>query len=66
MSAGGNIAAFHGGFDFFFQVCGGLTNPRDPQVHQAFFWAKLLKGEKLSDFLVDLGIDDVFRIVIVQ
>ena len=26
--ADGTIAAFHGDFDFFFQVCGGLTNPR--------------------------------------
>ena len=26
-SADGTIAAFHSGFDFFFQVCGGLTYP---------------------------------------
>ena len=26
--ADGTIAAFHGGFDFFFQVCGGFTCPR--------------------------------------
>ena len=26
------IAAFHSGFDFFFQVCGGITNPQDSQV----------------------------------
>ena len=62
----GTIAAFHGGFDFFFQVCGGLTNPRDPQVHRALFWAESLKVGKLSDFLGDLSVDDVFRIAIVQ
>ena len=28
----GTIAAFHGAFDFFFQVCGGLTYGRDPQT----------------------------------
>ena len=26
--ADGTIAAFHDGFNFFFQACGGLTNPR--------------------------------------
>ena len=35
--ADGTIAAFHGGFDFFFQVYGGLTYLRDPQVHRALF-----------------------------
>ena len=62
----GTIAAFHGGFDFFFQVCGGLSNQRNPQVHRALFWAESLKGGKLSDFLGDLGVDDVFRIAIVE
>ena len=60
------IAAFHGGFDFFFQVCGGLTYPRDPQVHREIFWAKSLKGRELNNFLGNLSIDDVFRIAIVQ
>ena len=64
--ADGTTAAFHGGSDFFFQVCGGLTNPRDPQVHWALFWAESLKGGKLSNFLGDLSVDDVFRIAIVQ
>ena len=59
------IAAFHGSFDFFFQVCGGLTYPRNPQVHRALFWAESLKGGKLSDFLGNLSIYDVFRIAIV-
>ena len=31
------VAAFLGGFDFFFRVCEGVTNPRDPQVHRALF-----------------------------
>ena len=50
----------------FFQVCGGLANPRDLQVHRALFWAESLKGGKLSDFVGDLSVDDVFRIAIVQ
>ena len=62
----GTIAAFHCGFDFFFQVCGGLTYPTDPQVHRALFWAESFKGGELSDFLGDLSVDDVFRIAIVQ
>ena len=60
------IAAFHGSFDFFFQVCGGLIYPSDPQMRRALFWAKLLKGGELSDFLDDLSVDDIFRITIVQ
>ena len=60
------IAAFHGGFDFFFQVCGWLTHSRNPQVHRTLLRAKSLKGGKLSNFLGDLRVDDVFRIVIVK
>ena len=56
------IAAFHGGFDFFIQVCEGLIYPRYPQVHKALFRAESLKGGKLSDFLGDLSVDDVFTI----
>ena len=66
VGADGTIAAFHGSFDFFFEVCGGLTYLRDPPIHQALFWAELLKGGKLSDLLGNLSIDDVFRIAIVQ
>ena len=66
MGAEETIAAFHGSFASFFQVCGGFTNPRDPQVHMALFWAKSLKGGKPSDFLGDLSVGDVFRIAIVQ
>ena len=62
----GTIAAFHGGFDFFFQVCRWLTYPRDPQVHRILFRAELLKGGELRNFLGDLSVDDVFRIAIVQ
>ena len=58
--ADGTIAAFHGGFDFFFQVCGWLTYPRDLQVHRTLFRAKSLKGGELSNFLGDLSVDDVF------
>ena len=64
--ADGTIAAFYGGFDFFFQVCGWLTYPRDLQVHRALFWAESLKDGELSNFLGDLSVDDVFRIAIVQ
>ena len=66
MGADGTIAAFHGDFDFFFQVCDGLANPMDPQVHQALFWAKSLKGGKLINFIGDLSVDDVSRSAIVQ
>ena len=58
--------AFHDGFDFFFQVCGGLSYPRDPQVRRTLFWTKSLKSEELSNFLGDLSVDDVFRIAVVQ
>ena len=64
--ADGTIAAFHGGFDFFFQVCRWLTYPRDPQVHRTLFRAKSLKSGERSNFLGDLSVDDVFRIAIVQ
>ena len=64
--ADGTIAAFHNSFDFFFQVCGGLTYPRAAQVHQALFRTKSLKSGKLSYFLGDLTFDDVFRMAIVQ
>ena len=40
-------------------------NPWDSQVHHTLFWAELLKGGELSDFLGDLSVDDVFRIAIV-
>ena len=60
------IAAFHGNFDFFFQVYGGLANPRDSQVYRALFWTESLKGGELSDFLGDMSVDDAFRIAIVQ
>ena len=66
MGADGTVAAFLGGFDFFFQVCGGLTHPRGSRVHRSLFWAESLEGEKLSDFLGDLSVDDVFGIAIVQ
>ena len=66
MGGDGTIAAFHGGFDFFFQVCGGLTYLRDPQVHRALIWAESLKSGELSDFLGDLSFDDNFRIAVVQ
>ena len=59
--ADGTIPTFHGCCDFFFQACGGLTNPRDSQVHRALFWAELLKVAELSDFLGDLSVDDVFK-----
>ena len=39
---------------------------RDPQVHRALFWAKSLKGGKLSDFVGDLSAVDVFSIAIAQ
>ena len=57
--ADGTIAAFHDGFDLFSQVCGGLTYPRDRQVHRAILWAKSFKSVELSDFLGDLCVDDV-------
>ena len=62
------IAAFHGCFDFFFQVCEGLALPRSPQVHILLFRTKWLRngGGKLSDFLGDLSADDVFRVASVQ
>ena len=60
------IAAFHDGFDFFFQVCGGLTYPRDSQVHAALFRAKSLKGGEQTNFLGNLSVDDIFKIPIVQ
>ena len=62
----GTIATFHDGFDFFFEVCGWLAYPRDPQVHMALFWVESLKGGELNNFLGDLSVDDVFRIAIVQ
>ena len=33
---------------------------------RALFWTKSLTGGELSDFLGDLSVDDVFKIVIVQ
>ena len=62
----GNIPAFQGGFDFFFQICGKLTNRRDPQVYRALFCAKSLKGGELSGFFGDLSVDDVFRVAFFQ
>ena len=60
-SADGTIATFHGCYDFFFQVCGGLTYPRDPQVHRALFRAQSLKGGELSDFHGNLSVGDVLQ-----
>ena len=68
MGADGIIAAFHGCFDLFFQVCGGFINP-DPLVHRQLFKAEqfeLRTGGELSNFLGDLNFDDVSRITIVQ
>ena len=66
MGVDGTIAAFHCGFGFFFQVCGGFIYPRHLQVHRTLFLAESLKGGELSDFLGNLGIDDIFKIAIVQ
>ena len=41
----GTIADFRDGFDFFFQVCGGLIYPRDPQVHRVLFGPNRLRVE---------------------
>ena len=62
----GTTTAFRDGFDFFFQVCGGLIYPRDPQVDIVLFWTESLEGRELSGFLDDLSVDDVFRTAIVQ
>ena len=49
-----------------FQVFRRLTYPRDSQVHRILFRAKSLKGGKLSNFVGDLSVGDVFRIAIVS
>ena len=54
-SADKTIATFHSNFDFFFQVCGGLTNPKDPQEHRALFRLKSLKGGEQSNFFGNLS-----------
>ena len=62
----GTIAAFHSSFDFFFQVCGGLTDPRDLQMFCTLFRTESLKGEELRNFLGDMSIDNAFKVAIVQ
>ena len=53
--ADGTIAAFHGRFEIFFQVCGGFSYPRNPKVHRALFWAESLKDEELSNVFGNLS-----------
>ena len=60
------IAAFHGGFNFFFQVCGEFTYPMDSQVYRALFRAESLQDIELSNFLGNVSVHDVFRVAIVQ
>ena len=44
----------------------GLPIQGTLKVHRALCLAEWLKGGKLTDFLGDLSVDDVFRIAIVQ
>ena len=47
---GRTVEAFYGCFDFFIQACERLVFPRNPQVFEAFFRAKLFRGGELSNF----------------